>query len=97
MIDNNLQHTIRKETITMNLNLGKNLESFINHSVDTDIAYNNASEWVRDAIREKINRDREYYDKLEALKNDIDIGIKQVKNGEFSEINFEQLIKETNK
>ena len=81
----------------MNLNLGKKLEAFIQERVASDITYNNASEWVRAAIREKIHRDREYYDKLEALKNDIDIGIKQVKNGEFSEINFEQLIKETNK
>ncbi len=80
----------------MNLNLGKSLEQFINNSVSTDITYNNASEWVRDAIREKIHRDREYYDKLEALKADIDIGIKQIKNGEFAELDFEALIKETN-
>ncbi len=80
----------------MNLNLGKSLEQFISNSVSSDITYNNASEWVRDAIREKIHRDREVYDKLEALKTDIDIGVNQIKNGEFAEIDFEALIKETN-
>ena len=44
----------------MNLNLGKELEAFINHTVSTDITYNNASEWVREAIREKINSELQY-------------------------------------
>lgn len=79
----------------MNLNLGKDLEAFINQRVASDITYNNASEWVRDAIREKINRDREHFDKLESLKADIDRGIEQIQKGEFSKLNFDQLIKET--
>lgn len=44
----------------------------------------------------KINHDRESYDKLEALKADIDVGIEQIKNVDFAELDFETLIKDTN-
>ena len=80
----------------MNLNLGKKLEEFIQERVALDITYNNASEWVRTAIREKINSDREYYEKLEALKADVDIGLAQIKNKQYSDLDFDELIKETN-
>lgn len=80
----------------MNLNLGKDLEAFINQRVAVDITYNNASEWVRAAIREKIKSDREYYDQLEALKSDIDVGLRQIKDGQFVDLDFDELIKDTN-
>jgi len=80
----------------MNLNLEKELEAFINQKVATDVTYNNASEWVRSAIREKINGDCEYYDKLETLKADIDIGLKQIENNQFADLDFDALSKETN-
>ena len=80
----------------MNLNLGKDLEAFISRKVAMDITYNSASEWVREAIREKINSDREYYEKLEALKADIDVGLTQIENGEFAALDFDALMKETN-
>jgi len=80
----------------VNLNLGKKLEEFIQERVALDITYNNASEWVRTAIREKINSDREYYEKLEALKADVDIGLAQIKNKQYSDLDFDELIKETN-
>ena len=79
----------------MNLNLGKELEAYINHTVSTDITYNSASEWVREAIREKINSDLQYNEKLEALKADINIGLDQIKAGQVVEINFDELIKES--
>jgi Arc/MetJ-type ribon-helix-helix transcriptional regulator len=63
--------------------------------VSTDITYNTASEWVREAIREKINGEREYHDKLEALKADIDLGLKQIDAGQIVEIDFDKLMKAT--
>ncbi|MFT4927676.1 MAG: antitoxin ParD1/3/4 [Phenylobacterium sp.] len=79
----------------MQLDLGQELETFINHKVSTDITYNNASEWVREAIRDKISSDREYHEKLEALKADIDIGLKQIEAGQIVELNFDELMKQT--
>ena len=80
----------------MNLNLGKDLEAYISQKVATDITYNNASEWVREAIREKIKGDREYFEQLEALKADIDVGLEQIEKGQFADLDFDALMKETN-
>ncbi|PCJ33580.1 MAG: type II toxin-antitoxin system ParD family antitoxin [Moraxellaceae bacterium] len=80
----------------MNLNLGKDLEAYISQKVATDITYNNASEWVREAIREKIKSDREYFEQLEALKADIDVGLEQIEKGQFADLDFDALMKETN-
>jgi len=80
----------------MNLNLGKDLEAYISQKVATDITYNNASEWVREAIREKIKGDREYFEQLEALKADIDVGLEQIEKGQFADLDFDTLMKETN-
>ena len=79
----------------MQLDLSQDLENFINQQVETDITYKDASEWIREAIREKINNDRQYHDKLSALKTDIDIGLEQIENGQVVELDFEQLIKAT--
>ena len=80
----------------MNLNLGKELEAFISQRVASDMTYNNASEWVREAIREKINNERAYFEKLDALKADVDVGLDQIKDHKFADLDFDTLMKETN-
>jgi Arc/MetJ-type ribon-helix-helix transcriptional regulator len=59
--------------------------------VASDITYSTASEWVRDAITEKINSDGQYRDKLDLLKADIDIGWQQADEGQLSDFDFAKL------
>lgn len=79
----------------MNINLGKELEKFINQQVAIDATYSTASEWVRDAIRKKIEGERSYHEQLNALKADIDSGLQQIENGQFVDVDFDTLMKET--
>lgn len=43
----------------------------------------------------KLNSGEEYCDSLEALEAGIDIGLAQVKSGDVTDLDFEQLMRET--
>ena len=67
----------------MNLSLTGTLEQYIKDKVDAGL-YNNASEFVREAVRLKMQADANYEAKLEALRNDINLACKQIENGQYS-------------
>lgn len=71
----------------MNIHLGKELEAFITQEVQQNLLYNNVSEWVREAIREKIERNREYQQRMAELRQSIDAGWQQAEHGEL--VDFE--------
>lgn len=78
----------------MNLHLGKELEAFIDGEVSTNITYLDASEWVREAIREKINNDRHYQQSIQALRADIDKSWQAADEGKAVDFDVEQMMRE---
>lgn len=60
----------------MNVSLGKVWEQYVADQVDSGL-FNNASEVVRDALR----RQQEHLVKFEALRRDIDSGVKSIQSG----------------
>ena len=64
----------------MNVSLTPELEQIINFKVQSGL-YNSASEVVREGIRLLQQRDEMYHNKLEALRRDIDEGVKASEKG----------------
>jgi antitoxin ParD1/3/4 len=70
---------------TRNISLTPEQDAFIEEAVKSG-EYQNASEAVRDALRALQQRRREDGLKLEALRQQIDVGIVALDRGEFTEI-----------
>jgi antitoxin ParD1/3/4 len=64
----------------MNVSLTPELEQIINFKVQSGL-YNSASEVVREGIRLLQQRDEMHQNKLEALRRDIDEGVKASEEG----------------
>ena len=58
----------------MNVNLSTVFEDYIKQQLDSGM-YNNASEVIREALRLKMQQDKVYQAKLEALRQAIDDGL----------------------
>ena len=81
----------------MNISLTKELMDFVKSKVSTGM-YNNASEVIRDALRQlDTNEELVFELKLNRLKEALAPGIKQARNGEFVDQNFDEIIAEANK
>ena len=79
----------------MNVSLSKQFEEYIAQQVESGF-YNNASEVIREALREKMLKEQTYQAKLEALRGDIELACKQLENGEYSEWDLDSFKKELN-
>ena len=65
----------------MNIHLPDALQEQLNKQMDNGM-YANTAEFVRQAIREKLEREAIHKAKLEALRHDIDVAWKQADSGE---------------
>ncbi len=68
----------------MHVSLTEKLDQYVRNKVASGY-YNNASEVMREALREKIAAEESVAAKLEALRTQIDIGWQQAEKGEFAE------------
>ncbi|MCE3233809.1 MAG: addiction module antidote protein family [Rickettsiaceae bacterium] len=81
---------------SINVSLTPELISIVQHKVDSGL-YNNASEVIREAIRQlDTNQELLYQLKLAHLRNALADGVKQVKNGEVTEYSLKDIISELN-
>ena len=68
----------------MNVSLTPALEEMVQKKVASGL-YNSASEVIREALRLLAENDKIQHAKLMALREDIDIGLRQLDNGQFTE------------
>ena len=79
---------------TMNISLTDELMKLVQDRVSSGM-YNNASEVIREAIRQLETTDSLIYDlKLKHLKESLSEGIEQAKNNEFIDQSFDDIIAE---
>ena len=74
----------------MNVNLTPVLEDYVKQKVQSGL-YNSASEVVRDALRLLEEHDRIKAMKLQALRDDIHVGLGQLDKGEYSTLTMEDI------
>ena len=70
----------------MNVSLTPELESLVEQKVASGF-YQTASEVVREGLRLLVERDRVREARLESLRADVAVGIKQLDDGEFAALN----------
>jgi antitoxin ParD1/3/4 len=68
----------------MNVSLTNELEQYVTRKVRSGL-YHSASEVIRDGIRLLKDRDALHQARLAAVRKEIDIGLKQLRRGEFTE------------
>lgn len=77
----------------MNVSMTPELMKIVQAKVDSGL-YNNASEVIRDAVRQMdATKNLIYEIKLANLKQALAEGLQQVKNGEVREVSYESMIK----
>jgi len=74
----------------MNVSLTKELDGYVNEKVQSGL-YSSASEVVRDALRLLKERDSQREANLARLRHEIQLGIDQIQNGQFTTYTAEQL------
>ena len=65
----------------MHISLTETLEKWVRDKVESGL-YSNASEVIREALRERIRAERTEAEDVEALRAQIDIGLQQAERGE---------------
>ncbi|MCC5982372.1 MAG: type II toxin-antitoxin system ParD family antitoxin [Oceanicaulis sp.] len=65
----------------MHISLTETLEKWVRDKVESGL-YSNASEVIREALRERIRAERTEAEDIEALRAQIDIGLQQAERGE---------------
>lgn len=65
----------------MHISLTETLEKWVREKVESGL-YSNASEVIREALRERIRAERTEGESLEALRAQIDVGLQQAERGE---------------
>jgi len=75
---------MNQKEFVMHVSLTEKLDQYVREKVANGY-YNNASEVMREALREKIASEESAAAKLEALRTQIDIGWQQADNCEFAE------------
>jgi antitoxin ParD1/3/4 len=83
--DDILRRTDGAAMPTRNINLTKHFDDFVEKSVSTG-EYQNASEVVRDALRLLQSRRQEEKLKLQRLREAIDVGLKDLEDGNYIEL-----------
>jgi len=79
---------------TMNISLTEELMQLVQKKVASGM-YNNASEFVREAIRNKDTNEQLLHElKLATLKKTLQPGIKQAHTGIYADYSFDQLMQE---
>ena len=68
----------------MNVSLTPALEEMVQKKVASGL-YNSASEVIREALRLLAENDKIQNAKLMALREDVDVGLRQLDNGQFTE------------
>ena len=68
----------------MNVSLTPALEEMVQKKVASGL-YNSASEVIREALRMLAENDKIQNAKLMALREDVDVGLRQLDNGQFTE------------
>jgi antitoxin ParD1/3/4 len=82
---------------TMNISLTPELVKLVKAKVKSGM-YNNASEFMREAVRQyETTRDYLYQIKLAQLKADIAEGVAQIERGEYSSFSLEELQRDIKK
>ena len=74
----------------MNISLTPQLEEIVKKKVDSG-RYHSVSEVIREAIRILEERDRLQEIKLEALRNEVSVGLEQLDHGEGLPLNHEEI------
>lgn len=72
----------------MHISLTETLEKWVRDKVESGL-YSNASEVIREALRERIRAERTEAEDVEALRAQIDIGLQQAERGELVAWNME--------
>lgn len=72
----------------MHISLTETLEKWVRDKVESGL-YSNASEVIREALRERIRAERTEAEDIEALRAQIDIGLQQAERGELVAWNME--------
>lgn len=80
----------------MNIILGEELKGLVEEKVKSGL-YRTASEVVRDALRLMQERDRLDETRLEALRQEIAIGIDQAERGELAPLDMDEILAESRK
>ncbi|MGY6661633.1 MAG: type II toxin-antitoxin system ParD family antitoxin [Glycocaulis sp.] len=65
----------------MHISLTETLEKWVREKVESGL-YSNASEVIREALRERIRAERTEAEDIEALRAQIDVGLQQAERGE---------------
>ena len=68
----------------MNVSLTPALEEMVQKKVASGL-YNSASEVIREALRLLAENDKIQHAKLMALREDVDVGLRQLDNGQYTE------------
>ena len=68
----------------MNVSLTPELEKMVQKKVASGL-YNSASEVIREALRLLAENDKIKRAKLKALREDVDVGLRQLDNGQYTE------------
>lgn len=77
----------------MHISLTETLEKWVRDKVESGL-YSNASEVIREALRERIRAERTEAEDVEALRAQIDIGLQQAERGELVAWNAKDFIAE---
>lgn len=72
----------------MHISLTETLEKWVRDKAESGL-YSNASEVIREALRERIRAERTEAEDIEALRAQIDIGLQQAERGELMAWNME--------
>lgn len=75
----------------MNVSLTPELEKFVANKVDSGM-YQTASEVIREALRLLRERDELQRNKLEELRKEISIGIKEADEGKVKAVNAQEVL-----
>jgi antitoxin ParD1/3/4 len=77
----------------MNVSLTRKLERWISSKVKEG-KYQTASEVVRDAVRQLAEREERRKLELERLRREIDVGLRQIENGEATPLTLKEVREE---
>ena len=75
---------------TRNISLTKHFDEFVEKNIATG-EYQNASEVVRDALRLLQSRQKEEKLKLQKLREAIDVGLKDLENGNYIDLTSDEI------